>query len=111
MTYDVRNPKHAERIKKLRKPIRNCSSDSAVDHLLYVEKDDKSPIQTSEFDFEKKFTFDDQQSRYIKKFIFSSDKNRKRYYNRKIKSKKKEVDTYFIKSEGYSAYSFMPTLL
>ncbi len=91
MTHDEKNPKHAEKMRKgLRKPIRNFSSNSVIDRSLYVEKDDKRPIRTNELDFEKnKFSFNEEQSRSIRRFIFSGAENRQRYCGWKMKKKKK----------------------
>ena len=75
----------------MRKPIKNFSKNSVVDKTLYVEKVNKKPIRTSELNFEKSnFEFDELQSRKIRRFIFSSDKNRQRYFYWKTRHKKKK---------------------
>ena len=51
----------------------------------------KKTIRTSELNFEKSnFEFDEQQSRKIRRFIFSSEKNRQRYVYWKTRHKKKK---------------------
>ena len=92
MTHDVRNEMHVKKLNhNMRKPIRNFSKNSVVDKTLYVEKVNKKPIRTSELNFEKSnFEFDELQSRKIRRFIFSSDKNRQRYFYWKTRHKKKK---------------------
>lgn len=92
MTNDNNNLKHINKINHgMRKPIKNFSKNSVVDKTLYVEKVNKKPIRTSELNFEKSnFEFDEQQSRKIRRFIFSSEKNRQRYFYWKTRHKKKK---------------------
>lgn len=91
-THDENNPKHKERMNKgLRKPIKSFGSKSVIDKSLYIEKEDKSPIYENELDFEKSnYEFDEEESKMIRRFIFSSKKNRERY-ERFVKKYKKRT--------------------
>ena len=87
MTHDNNNLKHINKINHgMRKPIKIFSKNSVVDKTLYVKKVNKKPIRTSELNFE----FDEQQSRKIRRFIFSSEKNREKYVYWKTRHKKKK---------------------
>ena len=86
MTHDQANPKHVNRLNNnFRKRIKNFSRNSIVDKTLYIEKEDKIPIKEKELNFE----FNEEQSRSIRRFIFSSEVNRKRYYKWKKRQKKR----------------------
>ncbi len=92
MSHYEDNPKHVERMEKgLRTKIRNFGDKSVLDRSLYVEKVDKSPIKESELDFiNKPFEFDENQSRKLRRFVFSSKVNRDRYFNYINKYKKRK---------------------
>lgn len=91
MTHDQANPKHVNRLNNnFRKRIKNFSRNSVVDKTLYIEKEDKTPIKQKEINFEESnFEFNEEQSRSIRRFIFSSEVNRKRYYKWKKRHKKR----------------------
>lgn len=92
MTHDESNPKHRMRLKYgFRKRIKNFGTNSILDRSLYVEKQDKSPIKEKELDFDNEpFEFEENQSRKLRRFVFSSKTNRDRYKCYKNKHKKKK---------------------
>lgn len=92
MSHDIHNPKHVERMSKgLRTRVRNFGANSVLDRSLYVEKVNKDPIKETELDFDTRpFEFNEEQSRKLRRFIFSSKTNRERYWNYFKRHKKKK---------------------
>lgn len=90
-THDERNPKHKQKMEYgFRKYVKSFDPHSVIDKSLYVEKVDKSPIKTKSLDFSKrKFEFGEKESTSIRRFIFQSPTNRRRYCDWKIKKRSK----------------------
>lgn len=87
-THDPNNPNHVRKEKfGLRKPVKRFGIDSYVDATLYIETRKKQPIKKNYLNYEStnSFTFNKSESRAIRRFIFSKEKNRDRY--KKFKKK------------------------
>ena len=87
-THDPNNPNHVRKEKfGLRKPVKRFSSDSYIDATLYIETREKKPIKKNYLNYKatNNFVFNKSESKTIRRFVFSKEKNRDRY--KKFKKK------------------------